>query len=84
VLYYNLLCIVCAHAVGVELSPDADTTLEDLLMHDLSPHQEAVDRVSESAAKEYQIEAALDKVLLLIYYCDLLIVLHCTSASAIA
>jgi hypothetical protein len=46
----------------VELSPTADTTLEDLLMHDLSPHQEAVDRVSESAAKEYQIEAALDKV----------------------
>jgi hypothetical protein len=48
--------------VGVELSPGPDTTLEDLLMHDLSPHQEAVDRVSESAAKEYQIEAALDKV----------------------
>jgi hypothetical protein len=46
----------------VELSPTTDTTLEDLLMHDLAPHQEAVDRVSESAAKEYQIEAALDKV----------------------
>ncbi|CAM9640348.1 unnamed protein product, partial [Ectocarpus fasciculatus] len=48
--------------LGYSLNPDENYTLEELLELDLEPHQAQIDKVSESAAKEYQIEEALTKM----------------------
>ncbi|KAG5177491.1 dynein heavy chain and region D6 of dynein motor-domain-containing protein [Tribonema minus] len=51
-----------SETMGIHLDPGPEYTLEELLSNDLAPQQEAIDRVSESAAKEYQIESVLDKM----------------------
>ncbi|CBJ31041.1 dynein heavy chain [Ectocarpus siliculosus] len=48
--------------LGYSLNPDENYTLEELLELDLEPYQPQIDKVSESAAKEYQIEEALTKM----------------------
>eukprot|EP01041_Mallomonas_annulata_P000832 gene832-1621_t len=48
--------------LGVNLFPVEDFTTEQIIALGLKDHLETIQKISESAAKEYQIEQALDKM----------------------
>jgi dynein heavy chain len=51
-----------SEALGVNLNPIDQFTTQEILAFNLKDHLETIQKIGESAAKEYQIEQALDKM----------------------
>jgi len=60
--HWDKLSSILAPGRQAFLTPDADLTLSQILALDISAHKSAIEDISSTASKEYQLELQLDKM----------------------
>ena len=60
--HWDKLSSILAPGRQAFLTPDADLTLSQILALDIAQHKSAIEDISSTATKEYQLELQLDKM----------------------